>query len=110
MYVKLSYGKLRWWDEPPAASTLSFHNEYEEAAWCDTITTNQNILYVRLGYVWGQLVYFFKEINSFIQQGHIKLIKMDSEDIYNVKNFLFWISIHQIILKKVGLSQFPQKY
>ncbi len=32
----------------------------------------------------------FKEMNTFIQQGRIKLIKRDSKDIYNViKDFYF---------------------
>ncbi len=35
-----------------------------------------------------------KEINTFIQQGHIDLIKSDSKDIYNVTND------HQRILEK----------
>ncbi len=30
-------------------------------------------------------IYFFLEINTFIQQGCNKLIKSDSEDIYNVR-------------------------
>ncbi len=33
---------------------------------------------------------FFNEINTFIQQGHMKLFKSDCEDIYNVtKDFYF---------------------
>ncbi len=32
---------------------------------------------------------FFKYINTFIQQGFIKLIKCDSKDIYNVTKHLF---------------------
>ncbi len=35
-------------------------------------------------------LYFFEEINTFIQQGWIKLINSDSKDIYNViKDFYF---------------------
>ncbi len=34
--------------------------------------------------VWGQHVWFFKEIKTFIQQGCIQFIKSDSQDIYNV--------------------------
>ncbi len=37
-----------------------------------------------------QISIFFKEINTFIQQGHIKLIKSDSKSIYSViKDFSF---------------------
>ncbi|XDV46539.1 hypothetical protein PO909_014421, partial [Leuciscus waleckii] len=49
---------------------------------------------------------FFKEMNTFIQQGCIKLIKSDSKDIYNVtkdsisnKCCSFELSIHQRIMK-----------
>jgi len=31
-----------------------------------------------------------KEINTFIQQGHIKLIKSDSKDIYNVTKDVYF--------------------
>ncbi len=34
-------------------------------------------------------VRFKKEINSFIQQGYIKLIKSKSKDIYNVTKKIF---------------------
>ncbi len=54
-------------------------------------------------------------MNHFIQQEHIKLIKSDSKDIYNVTNISisnkscsFESSLHQGILKK--LSQFLQKH
>ncbi len=47
---------------------------------------------------------FLKEINTFIQQAWIKLIKSDSKDIYNVTKDLYFCSfersIHQRILKK----------
>lgn len=38
----------------------------------------------------------FEEINAFVKQGCIKLIKSDSEDIYTkTKDFYFDLSIHQ---------------
>ncbi len=40
--------------------------------------------------VWGQEDSFLKEINTFIQQGCIKLIKRDSKDICNgTKRFTY---------------------
>ncbi len=33
---------------------------------------------------------FFKEISTFIQQGHVALIKSDGKDIYNVIKYLFF--------------------
>ncbi len=35
---------------------------------------------------------FFKDINTFIQQGCIKLIKSDSKDIYNVTKDFYFLS------------------
>ncbi len=54
----------------------------------------------------GSVRFFFKEINTFIQQGPIKLIKRDSKYIYNVtKDFKlccsFELFVHQRILKKI---------
>ncbi len=47
---------------------------------------------------------FWKEINTFIQQGFITLIKSDSKDISNVTKDLFWLLFrsfyHLKILKK----------
>ncbi len=37
--------------------------------------------------------FFFKEINTFIQQGCINLIKTDSKDIYNVKKISVYINV-----------------
>ncbi len=34
-------------------------------------------------------IYFLKEMNTFVQQGHVKLIKRDSKDIYVTKDFYF---------------------
>ncbi len=57
---------------------------------------------------------FLRDINTFIPQGFIKLIKSDSKNFYIIKTSvpikfcLFALSFHQRILKKV--SQFPQKY
>ncbi len=101
VYVKLSYGKLRWWDEPPAASTLSFHNEYEEAAWCDTITTNQNILYVRFRVCLGSVsVFFLKKLIVLFSKDTLNWSKWTVKTFIMLKTFYFELSIHQIILKK----------
>jgi len=35
-------------------------------------------------------VRFFKEMSPLIQNGHIKLLKSDSKDFYNVTNYLFF--------------------
>ncbi len=41
-------------------------------------------------YVWGQYDFFLEEINTFIQQGRLIVIKSDSEDSYNAtKDFYF---------------------
>ncbi len=54
--------------------------------------------------VWGQS--FLREINTFIQQGCIKLIKNDSKEIYNVTKYFYFkncysfeLHIHQRIQK-----------
>ncbi len=53
---------------------------------------------------------FNKEMNVIIQRRHIKLIKSDNTDIYNVSNNCFSLqrSVHQRIHKK--MYEFPQKY
>jgi len=42
--------------------------------------------------------FFFKEINIFIQQGYVKLIKSDSKDIYNMQDiykiFLILVTLY----------------
>ncbi len=55
-------------------------------------------------------------MNTFIQEGRIKLIKIESKNIYNVakdsisnKCYHFEYSIHLWILKN-KMSQVPQKY
>ncbi len=63
--------------------------------------------------VWGQQS-FFKYINTFIQQGHIKLIKSNSKDTYKMNEWTNFICsmneqinavllkfVHQSILEKV---------
>jgi len=45
-------------------------------AFCSTNTTIQKI--------WISVILFFKEINTFIQQGHLKLVESSNKYIYNV--------------------------
>ncbi len=52
-------------------------------------------------------------MNTFVQQGHVKLIKRDSKDIYVTKDFYFkqmlflWTCIKESGEKNISL--FPQK-
>ncbi len=53
-------------------------------------TPKQRRMNAKLDNSLGSLSVFFKEINTFIQQECIKLIKRDSKDIYNAtKEFHF---------------------
>ncbi len=63
----------------------------------------QLLAYTIVQRFWVSYIFFFKEINSFIQQGCIKLIKCDSKDICSLtKDFYtavyFNFYIHQTIL------------
>ncbi len=67
----------------------------------------------------GSVLFFFLEINTFIQQVFIKLIKNDSKVIYNVTNLTFInvaifisnkccyfeLSIYQRILKNISFQK-----
>lgn len=58
---------------------------------------------------------FFKEINTFIQQGGIKLLKLTVNTFImqkisvSYKFFSFELSVHQRAIK-IHFYQFPQKY
>ncbi len=59
------------------------------------------------------LTHFFKENNTSVQQGHIKLIKYDSKDFYNdfcfeINAFLF--TFYSSKNPERNVSQFPEKY
>ncbi len=62
-----------------------------------------------------QSIFFFNEVNTFVQQEHIKLLKSDSKDIMLQKISIsnkccsFELSIHLWIMKN-RLVGFPQKY
>ncbi len=54
--------------------------------------------------MYNSKVYFWKEISSFIRQGHIKLIKSDG------KVFIMYQFCSSVNPEKLNASQFPQKY
>ncbi len=60
--------------------------------------------------IWGQYDFFFlMEINNFIQQGCIKLIKNDSKYIYKVQDFESW-TLYSSKESSKKVSWFPQKH
>ncbi len=75
--------------------------------WCYKL---QEILTTHIAYLWS-LRFFFIINNTFIQQGCNKIIKSDSENIYNVtQDFYFTINAvqkkNQTILSKKHKTQF----
>ncbi len=51
---------------------------------------------------------FWKEMKTFIQQEHIKLIETDSKDIYNITKLLFfWHFFSSKNPEKYNVSSFP---
>ncbi len=62
---------------------------------------------------WGQWDLFFKEINTFIQQWCIKVIKSDSKDIYNITKKKIYMMLFYAIKSKnprIKASWFLDKY